>query len=116
MTNIESEHSYTHPNSSETWKKATASDLKRPVTEELKNHWLKRRRPAIQQPASQLEDEYASLAMLKQEVFEGEKTHRERKQEREEILFELEKNKLELDIKIRQLQLKKLQEQHVFDI
>ncbi|KAG5866000.1 hypothetical protein JTB14_006254 [Gonioctena quinquepunctata] len=124
MTNIESEHSYTQPKSSEvtlsakvqspiastskspmTGKKATAPDLKRLVTEELQNHWLKRRRPAIQQPASQL------VAKLKQE-----ETYKGRKQEREEILFESEKTKLELYIKNRQLQLKKLQEQHVFDI
>ncbi|KAG5873018.1 hypothetical protein JTB14_037632 [Gonioctena quinquepunctata] len=64
----------------------------------------------------QLVGDYASLAKIKQEVFEAEKTYKERKQEREEILFELEKNKLELDIKIRLLQLKKLQEQHVFVI
>ncbi|KAG5866841.1 hypothetical protein JTB14_027326 [Gonioctena quinquepunctata] len=95
-----------------TWKKATASNLKRPLTEELQNHWLKRRRPAIQQSV----DKYASLAKIKQEVFEAEKTYKERKQERGEILFELEKTKLELDIKIRLLQLEKLQEQHVFDV
>ncbi|KAG5865524.1 hypothetical protein JTB14_004559 [Gonioctena quinquepunctata] len=111
MRNIESEHSNTQPKSSKVtlfaevqspiastskspmiWKKATVSDLKRPVTEELLSHWLKRQ-TCNSTTSEPICGQYAPLAKLKQEVFEAEKTYRKRKQAREEILFELEKTK-----------------------
>ncbi|KAG5866842.1 hypothetical protein JTB14_027327 [Gonioctena quinquepunctata] len=100
MTNIQSEHSCTKPNSSGI---TMSYYVYFKITYDLEESYSVRFETSTNKRVTkpQLVGEYASLAKIKQEVFEAEKMYKERKQEREEILFKLKKNKLELDIKIR---------------
>lgn len=87
----------------------SASKLKQPLSKELRHEWTKRRRPTIQQlTSSQLTEEYAKLAKIKQEVFENEKENAKEKMKRDEIIFKLRKRKLELEIKQKIIEIKKI--------
>ncbi|CAH1110030.1 unnamed protein product [Psylliodes chrysocephalus] len=89
------------------WGNFSASKPKNPVTPYLKQKWTKRRRPGIVQPASKLEEKYDHIANIKQELYHLEKEHILKREKREEHIFNLKKTKLELDIKLRELELKK---------
>lgn len=74
----------------------------------LKDTWTKRRRPAIQQlSSSKLSEEYLALATVKRECFLLEKENMQSKRQRDDEIFELEKQKLLLDIKIKEHELHK---------
>ncbi|XP_031330653.1 uncharacterized protein LOC116161445 [Photinus pyralis] len=85
------------------WSKVAANDLSQPLSKGLKRTWTKRRRPGIQQQSSsKLTEEYSMLAKMKLQLCEMEKENISIRTERENIIFELSKKKLENEIKIQE--------------
>ncbi|CAG9773628.1 unnamed protein product [Ceutorhynchus assimilis] len=91
------------------WGDFSAIKLQAPVAAQLKQGCTKRRRPNMGQlSSSQLTDEYVKLGQIKMEYFEAEKKNAARHNERQEELFQLQKRKLNLEIAIKEEELKKI--------
>nr|CAI5854268.1 unnamed protein product [Callosobruchus analis] len=79
---------------------------RRGLSQELRHNWTNRRRPKIQQlHSSKLAEKYSELAQIKSDVFKREKENLIKRECREEVLFRLQKRKLELVIKLKEIEI-----------
>nr|CAH7741828.1 unnamed protein product [Callosobruchus chinensis] len=80
--------------------------LKECPSKELQHNWTTRRRPKVQQlPSSKLAEEYLELAKVKIDLFTKEKESLVNRERREEELLNLKKRKLQLDIRLTEMEL-----------
>lgn len=87
--------------------KSFSGHVSEPKTPSLKHTWTKRRRPTPQlpQPSIELNKEYIETSKVKRACFEAELGNIQARKQHEEAIFELQKQKLLLEIEIKKQEL-----------